>query len=61
MVGASQMRAVLEAVDRRGGKLVLVGDEGQLQPVGEIGLYADMRLQRLWFSDQRIVKCRFAL
>ena len=45
MVGASQMRAVLEAVDRRGGKLVLVGDEGQLQPVGEIGLYADMRLQ----------------
>ena len=45
MVGASQMKAIMEGVDRRGGKLILVGDEGQLQPVGEVGLYADMRPQ----------------
>ena len=61
MVGASQMRAIMEAVDARGGKLVLVGDEGQLQPVGEIGLYADMRLQLEGVSIESIRRQRHFL
>jgi ATP-dependent exoDNAse (exonuclease V) alpha subunit len=33
MIGTAQMTRILEAVGRKGGKLVLVGDAGQLQPI----------------------------
>lgn len=35
MVGNAQMQALLRAVSKAGGKLVLVGDHGQLQPIDE--------------------------
>lgn len=43
MVGSRQMLDIMTAVEERGGKLVLIGDEEQLQPVAAASIYRRLR------------------